>query len=431
MFFLIYCILFSVLYPQCESPIKVIIPSFNNKNWYKLNLSSIFSQNYSNYEIIYIDDCSTDDTSNLVEKFMCENNIPQKKFKVIKNKHRVTALNNIYCAIHKYCEDYDIIAIVDGDDWLAHDSVLKDINNMYKDTNIWSTYGTYADLDTNSIALVGNLDPPITYPKNSRSIQSFDCFVPGHLHTFYAWLFKKIHLKDLFFEGEIAKASYDGAIYIPLMEMGFKHTINIKNITYIHNVITNANDHKINGGWQRSSANYFITKNAYQEVKYPPEKYYINPSLSLITLFEADENFINSANTFINGSFNILNYKTENLLNNLNSYVAVCKDNHIRFTSSVSLKEKIKILESTKALNISLIRHTNQSNILNNFLGSTVFNLLAIQYSNNSIPAFNMLVSIYRKSDLINVFKNKQDDLNHLIKSIEERMVEIDAIGLF
>ena len=55
-----------------EHPLVVIIPSYNNAQWYKKNLDSVFNQRYSNYRIIYLDDASTDQTGYLVEKYIQE-----------------------------------------------------------------------------------------------------------------------------------------------------------------------------------------------------------------------------------------------------------------------------------------------------------------------------------------------------------------------
>lgn len=42
----------------------VVVPSYNNipNNRYKKILNTIYYQNYSNYHIVFIDDCSTDAT---------------------------------------------------------------------------------------------------------------------------------------------------------------------------------------------------------------------------------------------------------------------------------------------------------------------------------------------------------------------------------
>ena len=53
-----------------EKPIVVIIPSYNNQQWYKHNLDSLFCQVYNNYRVIYINDCSSDSTGKLVHDYI-------------------------------------------------------------------------------------------------------------------------------------------------------------------------------------------------------------------------------------------------------------------------------------------------------------------------------------------------------------------------
>ena len=45
-----------------EHEFVVVVSSFNNDAYFERNLNSIFSQDYKNYHVIYIDDCSTDNT---------------------------------------------------------------------------------------------------------------------------------------------------------------------------------------------------------------------------------------------------------------------------------------------------------------------------------------------------------------------------------
>ena len=56
--------------PTQEKPIVIVIPSYNNKDWYEKNLKSVLTQNYKNYRIIYLDDVSTDRTGELIKKFI-------------------------------------------------------------------------------------------------------------------------------------------------------------------------------------------------------------------------------------------------------------------------------------------------------------------------------------------------------------------------
>jgi cellulose synthase/poly-beta-1,6-N-acetylglucosamine synthase-like glycosyltransferase len=49
-----------------KKSVVVIIPSYNNAEWYDKNLSSVFAQDYQNYKVVYMDDNSDDDTYKLV-----------------------------------------------------------------------------------------------------------------------------------------------------------------------------------------------------------------------------------------------------------------------------------------------------------------------------------------------------------------------------
>ncbi len=233
-----------------EKSIVIVIPSFNNKDWYKQNLDSVFTQNYQNYQVIYIDDCSTDGTGNLVRQYVTEHNL-ENKISIFSNNRRRSALPNLFNAIHS-CNDTDIIAILDGDDWFAHENVLSYFNEIYKDPNVWITYGTYKDLAVDYDNFYGS-DLSFDWVKNNfleNEVRA--AFTPGHIKTFYASLFKKIKLSDLFYEGKFAPSSYDIAINIPLFGMGKDHIKWIPEITCIHNLLNHLNDSKVDSTLQYS-----------------------------------------------------------------------------------------------------------------------------------------------------------------------------------
>ena len=147
-FFLFLSLLFSGLHARVEleameeKPIVLVIASYKNANWYKRNLDSVFSQNYSNYRIVYVDDCSPDGTGDLVEQYVSQLG-QQDRVTLIKNKVHKVKMVNLYCAVDQYCSDEEIAIILDGDDWLAHENVLSIINKAYSDPDIWMTYGSY------------------------------------------------------------------------------------------------------------------------------------------------------------------------------------------------------------------------------------------------------------------------------------------------
>lgn len=231
---------------QLERHIVVIIPSYNNKEWYTKNLDSVFCQKYHNYHVIYIDDNSPDGTGDLVESYIIEKEQTNKVI-LIKNTERKLALANLYYAIHS-CEDTDIIITLDGDDWLAHENVLGVINNVYANPDIWVTYGQFKEYPTGKGGFC------CAYPQRVIRQCGFRKHLPtpSHLRSFYAGLFKQIKLEDLLYEGQFYPMTWDLAMMIPMLEMAPKHFKFISDILYIYNNANPINDHKVSKQLQRN-----------------------------------------------------------------------------------------------------------------------------------------------------------------------------------
>jgi len=242
-----------------ELPFVIVIASYNNKDWYELNLDSVFMQNYENYRIIYIDDMSPDQTGDLVEKYI-ENHPLKEKITLIKNKERKLKMENVYLAIHS-CDDDEIVMILDGDDWLAHENVLSRINHEYLSADIWITYGSYEDIyegETPSIRRCANISPAVKNKKDpiKKIIRNSADYIPGHPKTFYAWLFKKIKAEDLYYDGVFAASASDAVMAHPLHEMARGRCAFIPEILYIHNSINPLNDSKVDRNLQKGISTY-------------------------------------------------------------------------------------------------------------------------------------------------------------------------------
>lgn len=95
--------------------ISVIVPVYNVSGYVHECLQSILSQNYCNFEIIVVDDASTDDSVDIVRKTCCQ----QHNVKLIchdRNKGLAAARNTGLCEAQG-----DYIAFVDSDDYIASD----------------------------------------------------------------------------------------------------------------------------------------------------------------------------------------------------------------------------------------------------------------------------------------------------------------------
>ena len=53
-----------------DSHFTIVIPSYNNEQWVKKCLGSALGQDYDNYDVVYINDCSTDNTIGVAEQLI-------------------------------------------------------------------------------------------------------------------------------------------------------------------------------------------------------------------------------------------------------------------------------------------------------------------------------------------------------------------------
>ncbi len=217
-----------------EKPFVILTLSYNNKQFYEKNLKSILDQDYSNYRVIYIDDCSTDGMSEKVQGFLKEYDT-ENRVSYIRNKTNRGPPKNHYDAVHS-CNNDEIIVVVDGDDFLAHPQVLNRLNTYYANPAVWLTYGDFAEYP--SLATGKKRKHGGSYPIDwnaSRGIRT-PPFISSHLRTYYAGLFKQIKLQDFFINGKFGQAAADLISMYPMLEMSTKeHAFFIPEVLYLYN----------------------------------------------------------------------------------------------------------------------------------------------------------------------------------------------------
>lgn len=104
---------------------SIIIPVYNNKEWIGHCFQSILDQTYTNYEVIIVDDMSTDGGMEIIrdyEKKFKEKNIPCK---VIINKSKRLNGGSRNVGIVEAKGEY--IMCIDCDDWFIDNNVFADI----------------------------------------------------------------------------------------------------------------------------------------------------------------------------------------------------------------------------------------------------------------------------------------------------------------
>jgi glycosyltransferase involved in cell wall biosynthesis len=243
---------------------KIITPFFNSETWIGACITLIKNQTYKKFQCILIDDCSEDNSYNIAKKMIGNDN----RFVLKKNEKRVGALHNISDGIKGICnDDNDIVVLVDGDDLLYDDSVLQYLNNIYVNSNVWLTYGSYIEMsDLNDINFIKNSDcnQVITDILTIRREKiNF-----SHLRTFRYFLWKGIDDKDLRNSvGQYFKVTWDVAMMLPMVEMaGLDRVKRVEKILYIYNNLNPLNDYKLYTKLQSDVDNYIRHKPSYNRI---------------------------------------------------------------------------------------------------------------------------------------------------------------------
>tara|TARA_R110000851_G_scaffold84910_1_gene184874 strand:- start:1502 stop:2260 length:759 start_codon:yes stop_codon:yes gene_type:complete len=207
----------------------IIIPSYNNEQWAKKCLDSALTQNYDNYDVVYINDCSTDDTAGVVDQIINETET-KAEVRVINNEVNRKALYNLYHQIGA-AKKGSIIVTLDGDDWLPNDGILNHLNKVYESEDIWMTAGSYID---NIAGMVGCPSIVDGYWLGNIRMKTWTI---SHLRTFRRELFMKIKYEDLIDNDDyFYKFTFDQAMMYPMAEMsGPDHFREIKKVMYVYN----------------------------------------------------------------------------------------------------------------------------------------------------------------------------------------------------
>jgi hypothetical protein len=221
------------LYAGDQKHITVVILSYNNASYCEHNLSSVLGQRYENYQVLYIDDCSTDQTNERVVHYLAQHDAA-RRVTYVRNGERRGALVNHWYAVHQ-CVDEDIIVHLDGDDFFAHDRVLERINQEYQDPAVWLTYGSYCEYPSGKIGMARAIPEEIVR-SNQWALYGWPHLYTTHLRTFYAWLFKQIKVEDLTMNGSFFPVACDVAFMTRMTEMAGAHARFIPDILYCYNV---------------------------------------------------------------------------------------------------------------------------------------------------------------------------------------------------
>lgn len=108
--------------------ISVLLPVYNVERYISQCLQSILNQTIKDFEVLIIDDCSTDNTLGIIAL------IPDSRIKIVKKTHNKGLIDSLNLGIHLATGRY--IARMDGDDISATDRFAKQLKILVNDSSI-------------------------------------------------------------------------------------------------------------------------------------------------------------------------------------------------------------------------------------------------------------------------------------------------------
>jgi len=213
-----------------EKHITVVMITSNAKEYVQRALDSALDQNYKNYTLLVIDDCSQDDTIEFIKKYAQQKG--QSDHVVVhrnKIQRKVPLIN--YLRVARISDNNDIIVILSPQDYFAHNEVLADLNNIYQFDDVWMTYGSMRCYPSRRIIHDQQIPREVIALRGYRDYLN----TPSYLHSFRAALFNKIAIKDLCYGNTFLNMDNDLAAMLPMLEMAKNHARYVPNVLIMRN----------------------------------------------------------------------------------------------------------------------------------------------------------------------------------------------------
>lgn len=168
--------------------IYILMPTYNDCDSIVETLKSLMIQTYKNWELIIVDDGSTDNTKNVLENFCKENNCNnQIKYIYQENKDQLNALKNACNYIKK---KNSLVYILHSDDLLNNELVLEKAVSYMKNNNYDAIIADANVIDEKSI---------ITGVQKVKKYQNKKYILPLQL----LWLGRNLYIDFAFFKSEV------------------------------------------------------------------------------------------------------------------------------------------------------------------------------------------------------------------------------------
>jgi len=134
--------------------VTVVIPAYNASQYLAESINSVLKQSIVNFELLIIDDGSTDDTADIANRYVHAD----ERVKLISQSNRgVSAARNFGIqSAHG-----ELIAFLDADDWWLEKKLALHLQHFSSNPNLAISYGRVGFLRPNGDAMKGISNAPL------------------------------------------------------------------------------------------------------------------------------------------------------------------------------------------------------------------------------------------------------------------------------
>jgi glycosyltransferase involved in cell wall biosynthesis len=241
-----------------KNRIKVAVLFYNPGHYLDNCISSLLLQDYDNFEIIFVDDASTDGSHERIP-------MDDPRITLIRNTENKGGAWNLHQCLLR-CQPDDIFFQLDGDDWLSCNDALSHVNRFYEETSCWVMYGQFMLVDGSY-----GLARPFTDLNDFRNMR-FDWVAPAP-RSFRAGLYHRISDQDPAYDcmrdpkGNWYREAMDVAMIYPVLELaGFENVKFNTRTLYVYNIANPLNVHKSRRAEEAGNHNEISLKRPFAQI---------------------------------------------------------------------------------------------------------------------------------------------------------------------
>lgn len=144
--------------------VSVALITYNQQDYVGKAIESVLNQTYQNFEIIVGDDCSTDETANVIKSYKDE------RIKYFKTDYNMGMNGNLNLVVSK--TNGDIVVLIGGDDKLRQHHLERMVDNFIKmrDVDVLYSHLCAIDKDDNYIKGENECFEPLSNRTNEENI---------------------------------------------------------------------------------------------------------------------------------------------------------------------------------------------------------------------------------------------------------------------